>query len=287
MMNNYGKELTKDAQNRNHTEQKVHINHLKFIQIINESKQRERDVLMQKQMQADLLDRRMNENKKTLQNHLANDYNNATRRKNMRMQEERQNNLSVDNAINSRVNMEMDYLNTTEKKKKDYIQQMYRNEKKLYDISKQNELRQNEMNNRESQDLVDKNIRQSYDREMIFKNRYKFFNNFQDKVANDYRKNVLHEELRKNMKRDQAVKKNMELRNKKLDEMDHYKRTFYDNWNQSNKNVILNQINHKNNRMNNEREKMQRELVESFIKQDEVNNVDFIEMQQKKMMQSK
>lgn len=242
---------------------------------------------MQKQMQADLLDRRMNENKKTLQNHLANDYNNATRRKNMRMQEERQNNLSVDNAINSRVNMEMDYLNTTEKKKKDYIQQMYRNEKKLYDISKQNELRQNEMNNRESQDLVDKNIRQSYDREMIFKNRYKFFNNFQDKVANDYRKNVLHEELRKNMKRDQAVKKNMELRNKKLDEMDHYKRTFYDNWNQSNKNVILNQINHKNNRMNNEREKMQRELVESFIKQDEVNNVDFIEMQQKKMMQSK
>ena len=31
MMNNYGKELTKDAQNRNHTEQKVHINHLKFI----------------------------------------------------------------------------------------------------------------------------------------------------------------------------------------------------------------------------------------------------------------
>lgn len=238
-------------------------------------------------MQADLLDRRMNENKKTLQNHLANDYNNATRRKNMRMQEERQNNLSVDNAINSRVNMEMDYLNTTEKKKKDYIQQMYRNEKKLYDISKQNELRQNEMNNRESQDLVDKNIRQSYDREMIFKNRYKFFNNFQDKVANDYRKNVLHEELRKNMKRDQAVKKNMELRNKKLDEMDHYKRTFYDNWNQSNKNVILNQINHKNNRMNNEREKMQRELVESFIKQDEVNNVDFIEMQQKKMMQSK
>ena len=242
---------------------------------------------MQKQMQADLLDRRMNENKKTLQNHLANDYNNATRRKNMRMQEERQNNLSVDNAINSRVNMEMDYLNTTEKKKKDYIQQMYRNEKKLYDISKQNEMRQNEMNNRESQDLVDKNIRQSYDREMIFKNRYKFFNNFQDKVANDYRKNVLHEELRKNMKRDQAVKKNMELRNKKLDEMDHYKRTFYDNWNQSNKNVILNQINHKNNRMNNEREKMQRELVESFIKQDEVNNVDFIEMQQKKMMQSK
>ena len=242
---------------------------------------------MQKQMQADLLDRRMNENKKTLQNHLANDYNNATRRKNMRMQEERQNNLSVDNAINSRVNMEMDYLNTTEKKKKDYIQQMYRNEKKLYDISKQNELRQNEMNNRESQDLVDKNIRQSYDREMIFKNRYKFFNNFQDKVANDYRKNVLHEELRKNMKRDQAVKKNMELRNKKLDEMDHYKRTFYDNWNQSNKNVILNQINHKNNRMNNEREKVQRELVESFIKQDEVNNVDFIEMQQKKMMQSK
>ena len=238
-------------------------------------------------MQADLLDRRMNENKKTLQNHLANDYNNATRRKNMRMQEERQNNLSVDNAINSRVNMEMDYLNTTEKKKKDYIQQMYRNEKKLYDISKQNELRQNEMNNRESQDLVDKNIRQSYDREMIFKNRYKFFNNFQDKVANDYRKNVLHEELRKNMKRDQAVKKNMELRNKKLDEMDHYKRTFYDNWNQSNKNVILNQINHKNNRMNNEREKVQRELVESFIKQDEVNNVDFIEMQQKKMMQSK
>lgn len=238
-------------------------------------------------MQADLLDRRMNENKKTLQNHLANDYNNATRRKNMRMQEERQNNLSVDNAINSRVNMEMDYLNTTEKKKKDYIQQMYRNEKKLYDIAKQNEMRQNEMNNRESQDLVDKNIRQSYDREMIFKNRYKFFNNFQDKVANDYRKNVLHEELRKNMKRDQAVKKNMELRNKKLDEMDHYKRTFYDNWNQSNKNVILNQINHKNNRMNNEREKMQRELVESFIKQDEVNNVDFIEMQQKKMMQSK
>lgn len=72
--------------------------------------------MFQKQMQGEMLDQKMLENKKSLQNHLATDYITAARLKQQRQQEERNSSINVDKAINSRVNMEMDYLANTEQK---------------------------------------------------------------------------------------------------------------------------------------------------------------------------
>lgn len=164
---------------------------------------------------------------------------------------------------------------------------MYINEKKLYDISKQNKKYEENMNMRENQDLVNKNVQMSYDREDIFKNRYKNFHKFQDKVANEYMKNVYNAEREKQAERDRRTRAHMKERDQKLDEMERYKQSFYQNWQQSNKSVILNQMNHKNDVASNDRYKVKRDQMESYIKQDEVNSIDLIEQQQKKMMQSK
>lgn len=238
-------------------------------------------------MQSDILDQRINESKRMLQNHLANDYGNAMRRKQMRSLNERMNDIKSDLAANNRARHELDYLNASENKKKQYIQQMYINEKKLFDLSKENENKKQKIQLREDQSLLNQSVKQSYDREAIFKNRYQSFNKFQEKVADSYSKNVLSPELEKNYKFDSVVRKQVDERNKKLDEMERFKKTFYQKWNQSNKNVLVNQMNHQQDKIKDELDKRNFERRERMIKQNQIETADYLEQQQKKQMQSK
>lgn len=223
----------------------------------------------------------MLDGKKTLQSHLANDYGDAARRKQMRLEQEKLNSINVDKAINTRVNKEQEYLDVTEQKKKKYIQEMYKNEKKLYDLEKQNERQRSQMVRRENQNQLSTSERQSDDRANIFKNRYNYFNNFQEKVSNDYRKFVLSPENEKKSKIDTIISKQVSERNKKLEDIERHKKTFYENWNHSTKNAIIGQMSHKQSTQTNEKEKTKREQIERYMKETEVSNIDFIEQQQK------
>ena len=242
---------------------------------------------MQKEYQSAMLDKHFQENKRMLQNTLANDYNNASRRRQMNHINERQNEISADRATINRVKHEMDYLNTAESKKKQYVQQMFRNEKKLYEITKANEQRKHEMEQREDQGLLNENVRKSYDREAQFKSRYNSFHKFQNQVADSYQKNVLSPEIEKNSRFDSIVKKQVDERNKRIDDMERHKQTFYKNWNQNTKNVIVNQMSHHKDRLRDEQDKLQFERRERNMKQNEIAMADYLENQQRKDMQSK
>jgi hypothetical protein len=250
-------------------------------------KEKERQASLQKQMQSDILDQRINASKRILQNHLANDYGNAMRRRQMRSLNERTSDINSDLAANNRARQELDYLNASDNKKKQYIQQMFINEKKLYDLSKENDNKKQKMLLREDQSLLNESVRQSYDREAIFKNRYQHFNKFQEKVADSYSKKVLSPEIEKKYKFDSIVKQQVNERNKKLDEMERFKNTFYQNWNQSNKNVLVNQMNYQQDKVKDELDKRNYERRERMIKQNEIETADYLEQQQKKQMQSK
>lgn len=242
---------------------------------------------MQKQQYSEMLDMHMMQNKKMLQSHLANDYDTASRRRQMRSHEERNSNISADRAAINRVRLEQDYIDNIEKKKKQYVQQMYINEKKLYDLAKENERKKQQMELRESQNLIEDSTKKSYDREAQYKSRYKHFNQFQDKVAQSYAKNVLSPEIEKKSKLDSIVKKQVDERNRKIDEMDRYKKTFYNQWNQSTKNVIVNQMTHQRDKAKDEQDKREFERKERYLRQSAIETAEFLEQQQKKTLQSK
>jgi len=238
-------------------------------------------------MQAGILDRHIQQSKKMLQGHLANDYGSATRRKQMKNFNERANSMNADIATNHRVRKELDFLNASEAKKKQYVQQMFIKEKKMHDLSKDNEIKNKHMHLLENQQLLNQNERQSYDREAQFKSRYNYFNDFQGKVADSYSKKVLSPELQKQYNFDKLVRQQVEDRNKKLDEMDRYKQTFYHNWKKDNKDVIVNQMSHQKDVQKDEQGKRDLERRERLAKQEQINTVEYLEQQQRKKLQSK
>lgn len=252
-----------------------------------ELKNRERMTELQKQQQADLLERQMQDNKRMLQNHLANDYGNASKMKQMDKYNDKANSISADKAAIDRARQEMNFINSTEAKKKEYIQQMFRNEKKLYELSQENEKKKQMNMLREDQNSIDYSIKNQYDREAIYKSRYKHFNKFQDLAAQNYTKNVLSPELAKNSKIDSIVRKQMDERNKKLEDMERYKATFYDNWKQNTKKTIVGQMNHSVDLGRDSQFKHDYERKERFEKQNAIDLVEQMERDQRKSLQSK
>ena len=135
-----------------------------------------------------MIDKHMLQNKRVIQGYLANDYGEAARRKKMNKYQEKVNNLSADRVTNQRIKQELDFIGASEAKKKRYIQEIFRNEKKLSDLAKQNEKRKQNEVLREDQNLLHQTIKDSYDREAIFKSRYRNFQEFQNKAANSFKK---------------------------------------------------------------------------------------------------
>jgi hypothetical protein len=252
-----------------------------------ELKNRERMTELQKQQQSDLLERHMQDNKRMLQNHLANDYGNASKMKQMDKYNDKANSISADREAIDRARKEMNFINSTEAKKKEYIQQMFKNEKKLHELSLQNEKKKQMDVLREDQNSIDYSIKNLYDREAIYKSRYKNFNQIQDLAAKNFTKNVLSPETEKKSKIDRIVRKQMDERNKKLEDMERQKATFYDNWKQNTKKTIVGQMNHSVDLGRDNQFKNDYDRKERYAKQSAIDMVEQMERDQRKSLQSK
>jgi hypothetical protein len=251
-----------------------------------EMKSRDRLTGNQKQFQSERLDRHIQDNKRMLQSSLATDYGNASRMKQKDQYNDKTNNINTDRASLDRTMNEMNFINSNEAKKKQYVQQMYTNQKKLYDISQENEKKKQMELLREDKNSINNSIKDSYDREAIYKGRYMKFNNVQDQAAQQYAKNVLSLENEKRSKIDGIVKKQVDERNKKMENLERNKRTFQDNWNQNTKNTIVNQMNHSVDVQNDEKYKHEHERQERYAKQDAIDHADQMERNHRKSLQS-
>ena len=236
-MEQYGKELTTESDNR--------VNEEKYN--LNQEKQFDRVQSLNKQRESDMLNQQSMNTKKNIQSLLANDYENAMRLKQSQRDDERRHNLMAGQMSVNKAQHELDYLTKAENDKKRMIKQILTSEKNAYDTRKNMNNQTQIMDVEENKKLMAQSEFQHRNRDYQDSVKYNNFNKFQDKINQNYREHVFKPEHEKASKFRQIINKQEEEAKKRLDTDAHNRENAQRYWRMSNRAGIEKQIRDKMN----------------------------------------
>lgn len=274
-MENYSQELAHESDTR------------KREQRYNEEQQKryEFEQAMNKKKEADFLNHQTQLSKKNMQNMLAKDYEDAMRLKRMQKQDERNLTLAEGRAADHKAELELNYLRNAERDKRNMIREILTTEKSAYDDRKNRQTSQSYIMGRaEHQKLMEENEKKEAYKDYLNSQKYNNFNQFQNKVSQNYQDHVYRPEQERKMKIDYAIKKGEEERKKRDDMTYQYKQNVDRNMRLNNRAFIEKQMKEKKdgrvvgktefevdqyNRMNHEKNVQDVEHFEKFKKKQE------------------
>lgn len=206
-MKKYGTDLDSHIFNRNKRAQDA----------INEEKNKEMEMAMQKRAEYDNINMSNYEKKKQIQSMLAKEYEDMIRMKKQKNEYEKTSDLTNGQLANNKASIELNYLKDSEFEKKKMIKDLLINDKLMHDTNK-NIRRNDEVNGVfEAQKQNEELERRQRERDMAFVSRYSKFNDFQNKAAKTYNETVLKPQMEKEMDMNRFIRKQEEEAKRKAD----------------------------------------------------------------------
>lgn len=196
-MEEYANELSNESDKR--------VREQKYNEM--QQKQEELFQALTKKREADVLNQKTLESKKSIQNVLAQDYENAMRLRKMQQDDERRKDLMAGQVTNSKAQHELNYFRKAEEDKKKMIRQILNNEKQAYDDRKKMNSQSQVMSTDEARKYFEENERKERLRDYQNAHKYNNFNNFQNQIGRSYNEHVAKPEMDKQSKLNQIIKK--------------------------------------------------------------------------------
>lgn len=224
-MKSYGTELDSHIFNKNKKAQDT----------INEEKDKEMQMALQKRAEFDSINMSNNEKKKQIQNMLAKEYEDMIRLKKQRQDYDKSSDLQNGQLAINKASIELNYIKDNEFEKKKMIKELLFNDKLMHDSSKN--IKKNEEVNGvfEAKRQIEEMDRRNRDRDMAFVSRYSKFNEFQNKAAQSYNENVLKPQIEKEIDRNRFLRKQEIDAKRKVDHQAELQNQSKKNWAMSNR----------------------------------------------------
>lgn len=273
----YGEELEKAAEKR--------VEEQKFNTA--QEKRYELEQALRKNQESEMLKQQTYASKKSMQNILANEYENAMKLKKLRAQDERRLNLMAGQATNQKAQAELDYLNKAEKDKKQMIKQILNNDKMVHDDAKKAHNMSSVLTVDEQKKLMSEYEMKQQAKDWQFGQRYNNFNRFQNQIEKSYHQQVSSPQRDKEMKFNQIIRKQEQEAKLKAEYEAQNREAAQKNWRSSNRAFIERQIRDKqtSNKQKGESE-FEADYRKRLAHEKNVNEVEFFEKFKKKQEQN-
>jgi hypothetical protein len=196
-MQNYGQELESEVFNKLRKNKDSDM----------EQKRLEYSIALEKKAELDRMNLSNLEKKKQMQSILSADYETAMRQKNQQSQYDRMSDLEKGKMANDKASKELNYLNQSEKDKKNMIKDILNNAKSVHDGTRANQDKDKYMDAFEQQKYIQDLEKRQNDQDMAKVSRYNKFNDFQNKNAQFYNREVINPKMQKDMQFNENIRR--------------------------------------------------------------------------------
>jgi hypothetical protein len=184
---------------------------------LNDEKNKEMEMALQKRAEFDNINMSNYEKKKYMQSMLSKEYEDMIRMKKQKQEYEKNSDLTNGQLANNKASIEFNYIKDTENEKRKMIKDLLFNDKLMHDTNK-NIKRNDEVNGVfEAQKQNEELERRQRDRDVAFVSRYAKFNDFQNKDAQNYNETVLKPQMEKDMDMNRFIRKQEQEAKRKAD----------------------------------------------------------------------
>jgi hypothetical protein len=209
MMQSYGKELESEVFNKLRKNKDSEM----------DQKKTELEQALHKKAELDMMNHSNLEKKKYIQNVLAQEYEDAIRRKQQRNQYDKITDLQNGRMAIDKAQKELNYLNQNENEKRKMIKEILNNAKNIHDGVRTQTEKDRYVATLEQKKHLEEMERRQRDQDMAKISRYNKFNEFQNKNARAYADKVINPLMEKEMKFHQSLRK-QEMEAKRKAELD-------------------------------------------------------------------